>query len=185
MDFKLADKNVIRQWGHFIDGMVQGFSFRPSKMYKPTKQAFWCTRNLHGNVWNSRCLDCSELHNLLLYSSWRRKNEKFARGTKMQDSWHSTTKEIENLDDQGCLKSRDPVDPKSYGKMWIWSKLSIKHTSLCRASGKNAWYQLDNAALEVLIFVFWNEFSVFSELSCWNWFSFFSEIQYWVYEFLS
>ena len=32
---------------------------------KPTKQAFWCQRNLHGIVWSSESLDYSELPNIL------------------------------------------------------------------------------------------------------------------------
>ena len=51
--------------GLFIDNQVQAYSFRPPKNYKPTKQAFWCTRNLHGIVWNSGRLDYSELSNVL------------------------------------------------------------------------------------------------------------------------
>ena len=44
---ELADKNVIRKSCVFIDGKVQGYSFCPPKKYRPTKQAFWCTKNLH------------------------------------------------------------------------------------------------------------------------------------------
>ena len=57
LDMGLTDKNVIKDLGVFIDGKVQGHSFRPPQKYKPTKQAFWCTRNLHGIVWNSGRLD--------------------------------------------------------------------------------------------------------------------------------
>ena len=57
LDIELADKNVIKEVGFFIVGKFQGYSLRPSKKYKPTKQAFWYTRKLHGFVWNSRRLD--------------------------------------------------------------------------------------------------------------------------------
>ena len=43
--FELAGRNVIKELGVFTDCNVQGYSFCPPK--KPTKQAFWCTRNLH------------------------------------------------------------------------------------------------------------------------------------------
>ena len=39
--FELADKNVMEELGVFIDGKVQGYSFRPLKKYKPTKYAVW------------------------------------------------------------------------------------------------------------------------------------------------
>ena len=46
LDIELVDKEVSKDLGGFIDGKIQGYSFRPPKKYKPTKQAFWCTRNL-------------------------------------------------------------------------------------------------------------------------------------------
>ena len=58
-------ENTIQELGVFLDGKVQGYSFRPPKKYKPTKWAFWSTRNLHGFVLNSGCLDYSELSNIL------------------------------------------------------------------------------------------------------------------------
>ena len=65
LDFELADKKINKKLGIFTDGKVQGYSFRPPKKYKPTKQALWCTRNLQGIVWNSGRLDSSELSNTL------------------------------------------------------------------------------------------------------------------------
>ena len=76
LDIELADKNVFKEMGVFIDGKVQGHSFQPPKKQKPTKQAFWCTRNLHRIVWNSGRLDYSELSNILPRA------EKFAKGTE-------------------------------------------------------------------------------------------------------
>ena len=63
--FKPAGKNVIKELEVFIGGRVQGYLFRPPKIYKHTKQAFWCTKNLHGIVRNSGRLDYSELSNIL------------------------------------------------------------------------------------------------------------------------
>ena len=65
LDTELADKGVFKELGVFVDGKVQGYSFRPPKKFKPKKQAFWCTRNLHRIVWNPGCLDYSELSNIL------------------------------------------------------------------------------------------------------------------------
>ena len=79
LDIELADENVIKELGVFIDAKVQGDSFRPPKKYKPTKQALWCTRNLHGIVWNSGGSDYSELSNILPRAV---KGEHFAKGTK-------------------------------------------------------------------------------------------------------
>ena len=38
LDIELIDKNVFKELGLFIDGSVQGFSFCPSKSFKPNKQ---------------------------------------------------------------------------------------------------------------------------------------------------
>ena len=61
LDIELTDINFINELGVFFDSKVRGYSFCPSKRYKPTKQAVWCTRELHGNMWNSGRLDYSEL----------------------------------------------------------------------------------------------------------------------------
>ena len=76
---ELEDKNAFKELGDFSDGKVQAYSFRPSKKYKPTKQAFWCTRNLHGIVWNGERWDYSELSDILPRAV---KGEYFAKGTK-------------------------------------------------------------------------------------------------------
>ena len=38
LDVELTDKNVIKELELFIDGSVQGFSFRRPKAFKPNKQ---------------------------------------------------------------------------------------------------------------------------------------------------
>ena len=58
LDIELADLNVIKELGVFIDGKIQGC---PPKNYKLSKLAFWWTNNLHGIVWNSECLNYSDI----------------------------------------------------------------------------------------------------------------------------
>ena len=79
LDIELADENLLRELGVSINGNVQGYLFRPPKKCEPTKQAFWCTRNLHKIVWNSGYLGYSELPNILPREI---KGEYFAKGTK-------------------------------------------------------------------------------------------------------
>ena len=38
LDIELTEKNTIKELGHFFDGSLQGFSFCPTKTYKPNKQ---------------------------------------------------------------------------------------------------------------------------------------------------
>ena len=63
LDIELADKNFIKELRVPYDGNVQGYSFSLPEKYKPTKQSIWCTRKLHGLMYNSGCLDYGELAN--------------------------------------------------------------------------------------------------------------------------
>ena len=81
LDIGFADKNV----KNFFNRKLQAYPFRPRKKYKPTKQEFWCTKNLHGSMWKSGCLDYTELTNILLRDV---KGEYSAKGSeKKQKSW--------------------------------------------------------------------------------------------------
>ena len=108
LDIQLVDENVFEELGVFIDGKVQGYSFRPPEKYKPTKQAFWCTKNLHGIVRNSECLYYSELSKTLPIAE---KSEYFAKGT---ENWKThgnlMDEEVEKLGGNGCPKFQDLID---------------------------------------------------------------------------
>ena len=52
LGIELTDKNVINELEISIDVKVLGYSFCPPKN-EPTKQAFWCTPNLHGKLCNN------------------------------------------------------------------------------------------------------------------------------------
>ena len=36
LDIELAEKNVVKELGVYIDGQVFGYSFKPPKNYQPT-----------------------------------------------------------------------------------------------------------------------------------------------------
>ena len=102
LDIELADRNVNKELGVIIDGKVQGYSFCPPKKNKPTKQAFRCTRSLHGVVWNSGRSDYSESSKI---RPWAIKGEYFRKGRKKcKILGHLRDKEVKNLEDHGCLK---------------------------------------------------------------------------------
>ena len=50
LNIEFADINFIKDLGVIFDGKAQGKLTSPFKTYKRTKQAFGCTKNLHGNV---------------------------------------------------------------------------------------------------------------------------------------
>ena len=113
LDFELADKKDVKELGVSMDGEVQGYPIRPPKQYNSTKQAFWCTRNLLGIVWNRGRLDYSELATFLFRAI---KGEYFAkRSNEIKILSNSLDKQAEILEVHGCPKVQDLFD----GEMWI------------------------------------------------------------------
>ena len=65
LDIELAEKNIIKELGLFIDGSVQGFLICPPKSFKANKQTTWNTSHLHGIAWSSEKLDYDKLFAVL------------------------------------------------------------------------------------------------------------------------
>ena len=125
IDIGLANINVIKKLGVFVDGIVQGYSFCPPRKYKPTKQAVWCTKNLHGSVWNSGPSSYSELPNIFP------SKEYFAEGIeKCKTFGNFLGKEVENLEDHDCRKVQDLVDEEA----WICSSYQFPHKITLRSA---------------------------------------------------
>ena len=41
LDIELAETNVVKKMGAYIDRQVFGYSFKPPKTYQPTHQTLW------------------------------------------------------------------------------------------------------------------------------------------------
>ena len=108
LDIELEDKNFLWKLRNFFDGKFQGYSFCPSKEYKPTEQEFWCTINLHGIVWNSGRFDYSGFSNILPTAVNREYSAK--RTEKCIILGNLLDKEVEKLENRGCLKVQDLLD---------------------------------------------------------------------------
>ena len=97
-----------------------GFFISPSKKYKPAKQAGCCTRNLQKIVWNSGCLDYSELPNIILSNA---DGEYFGkRAEKCKIPGRSIGMKVENLEDHSCPKVQGLADEE----IWICSKHPVR-----------------------------------------------------------
>ena len=108
LDIQLANKNVEKDSGVFIDGVFQANFLRPPKKYKPTKQALWCIRILKRKVWSSRNLEYNELK-IVLPKDIRA--DYFATGTKKcKLLGRLMDKKVKNLDDHGCHKFQELAD---------------------------------------------------------------------------
>ena len=132
LDFELVEKNVIKALGVIIDGNVQGYSIRPPKKLKPTKQAFWCTTNVHRILRNSGRLYYSELSNI---HPGAIKGEDFAKGTeKCKILGILLGKEVETLEDHSCTKAQDLVDEETL----ICSRNAFRHKTILHCAERKA-----------------------------------------------
>ena len=105
----------------------QGFSFCPSKNYKPKKQTTWNTNHLHGIAWNCEKLDYDKLF-AVFYSIKVMNTEVFAKGLekcRLFSRFHGQN--VETLDDFGCPKTQDIVGEEETDKSWICSSYLLRH----------------------------------------------------------
>ena len=137
LDIELTEKNIIEELGLFIDGSLQGFSFCPSKTFKPNKQTSWNTKHLHGIAWSSGKLDFEKLF-AVFYSINVMNTEMFA---KEFEKCRLLTRLLEQIakkvDDYGCPKILDLVGEGKVDSSWICSSYRFRHkTRLHRAERK-------------------------------------------------
>ena len=79
LDIECLEGKIIKELEIFKDGMVLGYSFLPPKDYKPTFQAKWNTKKMHGINWNHGKLDYSELA-FIIHQHCSPTTEYFAKG---------------------------------------------------------------------------------------------------------
>ena len=133
LDIELADINFTKKLGVFVDGKLQGYSFRPAKKNKSTKQAFWCSTKLHRIVWNSELSDYSELANIHPRGVG---DDNFAKGTeKCKIFGKLLDKEVENLEDHGGPKIQGLV----HEEMWICLSYPFYHKTTLHCAERKAY----------------------------------------------
>ena len=124
LDIKITDKNIIKELGLYSDGSVQGFSLYPPKSFKPNKQTTWNTSHLHGIAWSSGKLELEKLF-AVFYDIKVMNAEVFDKGfEKCRRLTNLPGRNLENLDDYGCLKIQDLVKTDS---SWICSSYLFRH----------------------------------------------------------
>ena len=95
---------IVKELGIFMNGIVLGYSFLPPKYYKPTLQAKWNTKNMHGIKWNHGKRDYSELA-CIIHQHWSPTTEYFAKGLeKCKILSPHLCNYVVNLDDLGCRR---------------------------------------------------------------------------------
>ena len=142
-------------------------------MYKHRKEAIWCATNSQGIVWNSWCLESSEIPSILLGAV---KSENVAKGTqKCRLFGIFLDKEEENLDGHDWYTVRDLIDEE----MLICLSYSFRHKTTLNCADHQATlpWLLNNAAFEVVNFVFSKCFvsiEVFISFECFHFFPIFT-----------
>ena len=135
LDIKLTEKNTIKELGLFIDSSLQGFSFCPSKTFKPYKQTTWNTRHLHGIAWSSGKLDYEKLF-AVFYEIKVTNAEVFAKGLeKCRLLTKLIRQNVENLDDHDCPKIQDLVKTDS---SCICSSYPFRHKTRLQCAERKA-----------------------------------------------
>ena len=111
-DIECLEGTVVKELGIFKDGIVLGYTFLPPNDYKPTFQAKWNTKNLHGINWNNGKVDYSDLPTII-HQHCSPTTEYFAKGLeKCKILYNYLCKDVENLDDFGCPKASKLISNK-------------------------------------------------------------------------
>ena len=104
VDVEFVERDIVKELGVYIDGHVLGYSFKPPKEYKPSKQALWCTQNLHQIAWDSGSLSYKTIPGILKVVTTH-KATFLAKGTeKCKIIAKLMGVHVENLEDYGCPK---------------------------------------------------------------------------------
>ena len=135
LDIEITEKNVIKELGLYIDGSVQGFSFCPTKAFKPNKQTTCNTKHVHGFAWSSGKLDYEKLI-AVFYDIKVMNAEAFAKGLeKCRLLTNLLGRNVENLDDYGCPKIQDLVKKDS---LWKCSSYPFRHKTRLHCAERKA-----------------------------------------------
>ena len=135
LDIELTETNIIKELGLFIDGSVQGFSFYPTKTFKPSKQTSWNTKHLHGIAWSTGKLDYEKLF-AVFYDIKVINAEVSAKGfEKCRMLTNLLGRNVEDLDEYGCPKNQDLVETDS---LWICSSYPFRHKTRLHCADRKA-----------------------------------------------
>ena len=109
LGIELIETNITIVLGLYFDASLQGFSFCPTKTFKPNKQTTWNTTHLPGNVWSSVKLDYDKLfavfHDIKVMNA-----EVLAKGLeKYRLLTRLLGQNVEKLDDKGWPEFQDLV----------------------------------------------------------------------------
>ena len=150
LDIEVTENNVIKELGLLIDGSVQGFSFCPTKAFKPNKQTTWNTKHLQGIAWSSGKPDYEKLF-AVFYDIKVMNAEVFAKGLeKCRLLTNLLGQNVQNLDDYGCPKIQDVVKTDS---LWICFSYPSRHKTRLHCAERKAKVYGECAMQFLLIFV--------------------------------
>ena len=136
-DIECLEGTVVKELGIFKDGIVLGYAFLPPNDYKPTFQAKWNTKNLHGINWNNGKVDYSDLPTII-HQHCSPTTEYFAKGLeKCKILSNYLCKDVENLHNFGCPKASKLISNE--GIIWECSNYPYRHKKTLHCAEKKAY----------------------------------------------
>ena len=131
LDFELTDINVIQEWGVFLM-TISGILILSFKKVRTHKASILVYKKLACNCVEQWMFGLQWAYQQLSQKCKGWKNWKRNRKCKILGSLMG--KEVENLDDCGCLKIRDLFDEKS----WIYWSYPLRHKNTLHCAERKA-----------------------------------------------
>ena len=136
-DIECLEGQIVKELGVFEDGIVLGYSLTQTKIYKPTFQAKWITKTLHGINWKNGKLEYTELSSII-HQHCSPTTEYFAKGLeKCNLLLKYLSKDVENLDDFGCPKFSKLLN--NLDTDWDCSNYPYRHQKTFHCAEKKAY----------------------------------------------
>ena len=145
LDIECMDNYIVKELGIYQDGVVKGYSFRPPKDFKPTKQSYWLTSHLHGINWDSGVHEYSDIGQIL--NAVNSTNaEFFAKGSeKCKFLSNMVQKRVENLDSFLCPNAQQLIfrsenaDSEIICSSYPWRHSKTQHCAEQKAHEYGTW----------------------------------------------
>ena len=125
-DIECLEGTFVKELGIFKDGTVLGYTLLPSNDYKPTFQAKWNTKNLHGINWNNGKVDYSDPPTII-HQHCSPTTKYFAKGLE----------KCKILSDFGCPKASKLISNED--TIWECSNYPYRHKKTLHCAEKKGY----------------------------------------------
>ena len=136
-DIECLEGTFVKELEIFMNQIVLRYTFLQPNDYKPTFQAKWNTKKLHGINWNNGKNDYSDLPTII-HQHCSPTTEYFAKVLeKCKVLSNYLCKVVENLDNFGCPKASKLISNKD--TIWECSNYPYRHKRTLSCAEKKAY----------------------------------------------